>query len=139
MTLSVFDPGDFWKHAGNVSQVVAYVVATALLLKSGLFIWKRGLKPLIEACKVIYVAAHTSIENHQVLTSIALEFRNNHGSSLRDAVDRIEQKADQAATRAISAAEIASKAVKRADEVHDLVVNLGCITHQKTGACEHLS
>ena len=71
--------------AGIVTEIAAVVSAAALLVLAAsvwLLVWRRGFKSL--DVKVAGMEAQ--------LLGVGREFRNNGGSSLRDAIDRIEQR-----------------------------------------------
>ena len=57
-------------------------------------IWQRIFKPLFKGMKIAYDSILKIEELHPVLLTIAAQFKNNGGSSLKDSVDRIERKAD---------------------------------------------
>ena len=71
--------------AGIVTEVAAVVSASALLVLAAsvwLLVWRKGFKSL--DVKVAGMEAQ--------LQGVQGQFRNNGGSSLRDAIDRIEQR-----------------------------------------------
>ena len=69
------------------------IIAAAVVTSCGV-LWRKVLKPLLRAADTIRDAT-------PVLVSIAYEFEPNDGHSLRDVVNRIEKKADTAATESL--------------------------------------
>lgn len=62
------------------------------------------------------------------ITAIGHEFRTNNGSSLRDAIDRIEKKADMAAAEA--------KIVREMTEAQTKILKKLPCSHDEDGGCE---
>jgi uncharacterized protein YdcH (DUF465 family) len=56
-------------------------------------------------------------ENLPTMLNIAAEFRKNGGSSLRDAIDRIEKKADEAKKAAAEVKELTQQQMGLLDEI----------------------
>lgn len=90
---------------------IDWVIAAAALLTALTVIWRKFVRPLVHAANLIADAA-------PVLLAIAAEFQPNHGTSLRDVVNRIEEKADTAATLAGTAAELAAETRDQAREAN---------------------
>ncbi len=83
------------------NPLVVFPAAVAAMLVAWQTIWKRCLVPLGHAVLNINRLVETStalLDVAPVLVEIADEFRPNGGSTLRDSVDRIEGKVDDAAT-----------------------------------------
>lgn len=78
---------------------VAAFVAIAALVGAWQIIWKKGLKPTAKFIHNINELVDTSrdlLAVTPVLVDIAQEFKTNGGSSLRDVVNSIETKVDNA-------------------------------------------
>lgn len=90
------------------------------VVKGGWLVWK-------------YLAALTQQltkfnEGLPTLLSIASEFKNNGGNSLRDAIDRIEKKANTAAAEA--------KIVREMTEAQTKILKKLPCSHDEDGGCE---
>lgn len=88
-----------------------WVIITAAVITAILTIWRKAVRPVIHAANQIADAA-------PVLLGIAAEFQANHGTSLRDVVDRIEMKADAANVLAGTAVELVTEARDEAREAN---------------------
>lgn len=54
-------------------------------------IWKRGVKPVLRFIRATVHAADALDETLPVLREIAEEFKPNHGTSLKDVVERLDR------------------------------------------------
>jgi hypothetical protein len=86
----------------NVPQPIEILVIVAAALGAVWTIWKKGVQPTVG----FFRAVERIAEATPTLVTIAEEFNPNGGGSLRDAVDRIETKVDQAAAKVEEAAEM---------------------------------
>ena len=101
----------------NILWVDILIVSAAVVTACGV-IWRKFLRPLLHALNV-------ASEALPVMLAIAAEFSPNHGSSLRDVVNRIESKADLAIKMAEAAAVNAAAAKVVGESV---VENVGSLT-----------
>ena len=109
--------GPAWAH----KLELAAVIVTSLSI-----LWHKAVTPGLHMLNTIYHSAIITYDNNRFLAEIAAEFRTNHGSSLRDSVDRIEAASKHSAELALLAKELAKRAVERAEEVHAMVEVLPC-------------
>lgn len=70
----------------DAHPIVSVVLVVAALLAAWQVIWKRGLVPTAHFAKSVNRIAEAT----PTLVQIAEDFQQNGGSSLRDAIDRIE-------------------------------------------------
>jgi hypothetical protein len=124
-------PNDLLKYAGKLPAFVQWLVLIATILTAFSVIWKKLILPAKKGCLYVVEGVQVSIANHYILKetapllkAIAKEFKTNNGSTLKDQLTRIEEKADNAMRSASAAVEDARKAAIRADEVHEIVVHL---------------
>ncbi len=90
------------------NPVIDTILGIALVLGALGVIWRVAIRPLVHGVNTIAEVA-------PILTGIAEEFKPNGGSSLRDVVNRIEGKADNAVTAAESAVTAATTAATHAE------------------------
>lgn len=82
-------------------------------------LWKYALKPVVEGVRQTYRIARLTEQKLEVLERLEQSVRPNGGSSLRDAVDRIEKEVILANVRARAVLELAPYGVFEADESGD--------------------
>lgn len=74
----------------HISEVSSYIIASAAVVSALYILYRKGVKPLVNAIMLFTAAIKRTEVAIPVLLEIAEQFRPNHGSSLRDAIDRIE-------------------------------------------------
>lgn len=99
----------WWVDGLIVAAAVVAAVST---------IWVKAVRPIVRGVSHLAEVA-------PILNAIAAEFQPNHGSSLRDVVNRIERKADTAAKAAGEAATKAEAAASLAQSMAEASGLLG--------------
>jgi hypothetical protein len=97
--------------------ILAYIAAIAAALAGVIFIWKKGVKPLAKFIHNVDIMLPLIIEltetfkntpyAFKILDEIVAQFRTDSGSSLRDAVNRLETAATENRDSAKAAARVA--------------------------------
>lgn len=83
-------------------EVVAFILGLAAIVVALRTIWTKGIRPVSRAIKVLHATYDSVSEQDTRLRTVekrSEELLNNSGSSLRDAIDRIEaEQANQGQT-----------------------------------------